>query len=289
MEQMAGRVLVVGGINADVTVAVDRRAQPGETVVGAGPTWSPGGKGANIAAAAARAGAQVTMCGAVGNDAMGRDQLDALQQAGVDVSAVRVCDGQATGVALIAVTPDGENSITVGAGANLHVDANDVNGAGPHDVLLVQSEIGCATVDAAVAASPDSRVVLSLAPVGRISADTWRRADPLVVNRAEAGDILSQFDHPPVDDPDALVRALVDVSGAASAVVSLGADGCVVGSSEGTTRVPAVPTVVVDTTGAGDALAGTLVAHLAAGEGLRTAARNAVHAAGKAVARPGAR
>ncbi|MDN5895021.1 MAG: PfkB family carbohydrate kinase, partial [Nocardioides sp.] len=242
------QVLVVGGINADVTVSSERRARPGETVVGDGPIWSPGGKGANIAAAAARAGANVTMCGAVGDDPLGQVQVNALLEAGVGVDAIRVSAGQATGVALIVVTPDGENSITVGAGANLTVGPEDLAAAGEYDVMLVQSEIGAATADAAVAvaASTHSRVVLSLAPVSELEPITWQRADPLVVNRDEAGDVLALFGRTAPDDPEVLTVAVREVSGVASVVISLGAEGCVVGSHEGTVHVPAVPTKVVD-------------------------------------------
>lgn len=289
MEQTPGRVLVVGGINADVTVGCRRRARPGETVVGDGPTWSPGGKGANIAAAAARAGARVTMCGAVGDDPLGRAQLEALQQAGVDVSAVRVRDDHATGVALIVVTPDGENSITVGAGANLTIDPAEFTAAAAPELLLVQAEIGHRAVDVVVEALPQARVVLSLAPVAQLARSTWQRADPLVVNRDEATDILGLFGAAPPADAADLTQAVLTASGVASVVISLGSDGCVVATRDGTRRVPAVPTDVVDTTGAGDALAGALVARLAAGCDLVTATRKAVHAAAETVARAGAR
>ena len=125
----AGRLLVVGAVNVDLVVATDRLPGPGETVVGPTVTRHGGGKGANAAVAAARAGAGVRYCGAVGSDDMGASALAELRDSGVDVTDVDVLDGVATGMALIVVDPHGENQIAVGAGANAVLDADEVRAA----------------------------------------------------------------------------------------------------------------------------------------------------------------
>src|SRR5687768_12872559 len=116
-----GRVVVAGAVNVDMVVTAPRLPGPGETVVGGGVRSSGGGKGANAAVAAARAGARAVLVGAVGDDATGGAALAELRAAGVDTAHVAVLAGQATGVALIVVDAAGENQIAVGAGANARV------------------------------------------------------------------------------------------------------------------------------------------------------------------------
>ena len=144
-------VLVVGGVNHDLVVHADRRPPAGETVVGTGPVASAGGRGANIAVAAAAAGAEVWLCAAVGDDAVGNEQVRELQRSGVDTTHVDVVPGASTGVALIVVTDDGENSIVVGPRANAHLRADDVTAAGAagNAVVVAQTEPGAAVIDAA--------------------------------------------------------------------------------------------------------------------------------------------
>ncbi len=277
------RLLVVGGINQDVVVRAARRPGDGETVVGDGPTYAPGGKAANTAVAAARAdvaGVAVALCGAVGRDAAGDEQVRALVAAGVDVAAVAVRDDEATGVALILVTPDGENSIVVGSGANATLSATEVAAAvAGADVVLAQTEAGGAVADAAARASDrGARLVLSLAPVVDVAPSTLAAADPLMVNESEAAELGTTE-----------AVELRRLTGARSVVLTLGARGAVVADADGLTRVPAPSVEVVDTTGAGDALAGTLAAYLACGVGLVEAAGRAVTAAAETVTRRGAR
>ncbi|WP_123389044.1 PfkB family carbohydrate kinase [Nocardioides aurantiacus] len=295
-----GVVLVVGGVNQDVTVRVDRRPTGGETTVGEGPVVGGGGKGANQAAAAAYAGAAVRLCAVVGDDAAGQEQLGSLEAAGVDVSGVRRAADVATGAALIVLTPDGENSIAVGAGANALLGADDVERAlagGDVDVVLAQTEPGTAPVVAAAreAAARGVRLVLNPAPVEGLDLDTLRAADPLVVNEHEAVDLLREHDgtfasHAPAAD---LARPLADLLDCPSVVVSLGAEGAVVVSgavgSRRELRVSSPRVQAVDTTGAGDVLVGTLAARLADGADLTTAVSEACAAAAEAVTSAGAR
>src|SRR3954454_22862411 len=169
---MAGDVLVVGSINADLVVTVDRLPAPGETVIGGRFARHGGGKGANQAVAAARAGARVRFVGAVGDDEFGARAVAELRDEGVDADAVARLAGEATGVALIAVDREGRNQIAVASGANARVDGALVRAAledpapGPGDVCAVGFEIRDAGVVAAVdaAARAGARAVLNPAP-----------------------------------------------------------------------------------------------------------------------------
>ncbi len=289
-----GTVLVIGGINQDVTVQAERRPAGGETLVGDGPTVSPGGKGANQAAAAAFAGADVLMCGVVGDDGAGREQLDQLREAGVDVSGVRVARGCSTGAALIVITPDGENSIVVGSGANAFLGLEDVAAAltRPVDVVLAQTEPGVGAVEAAAreAALRSIRLVVNAAPTAGVSKELLAACDPLVVNEHEARDLLREHEGD-ADLPAAgLGPALHELLGARSVVVSLGPAGAVVVDRDGAVDQVSAPRVTpVDTTGAGDMLVGVIAARLSQGVQLVAAVRDACEAAATAVTTAGAR
>lgn len=276
------RMTVVGGLNQDLTVRVTRRPVPGETVVGDGPATSSGGKGANMAVAAARAGGTVALCGAVGDDPAGRTQVDALRAEGVDVTHVASRTDRATGAALIVVTPDGENAIVVGAGANATLTDDEVRSAcAGAAVVLAQTEVGAGPVDAAAraAATGGARLVLSPAPVVPLDERTLALADPLVVNEEEATELAGAADA-------ATVRAR---TGARSVVVTLGSSGAQLADAAGSRHVASPRVRAVDTTGAGDVLAGTLAAALAEGAGLDEALTEAVAAAAASVTRAGAR
>lgn len=269
-----GRVLVLGSINVDLVTHVQRHPGPGETVLGEGLTRLAGGKGANQAVAAARAGAEVAMLGAVGDDEAGRAYVERLQRLGVDTSGVVVRQGEPTGTALIVVDASGENSIVVAAGANREVGDDAlavVEAADPGDVLLAQLEVPLETVAraCAIAARRKVRVVLNAAPYAVPPGDAFALGDPVVVNEHEA-------------------RLLADTSGLpGSLLVTFGARGA---DWDGL-RAPAVDVPeddVVDTTGAGDAFCGALAAALARGEDRESALRAATVAGAEAVRHHGA-
>ncbi len=268
---MTGRVLVLGSLNLDLVTSVDRHPQPGETVLGRGLSRLAGGKGANQAVAAARAGAEVSMVGAVGDDAAGRAYLDRLRRLGVHTEAVVVHPGEPTGTALIVVDAGGENTIVVAPGANGRVGREavaTVAAAGPGDVLLAQLEVPLDTVARACATAVERgvRVVLNLAPYAALPADVIALADPVVANEHEAGLLAADGVSPQ------------------SLLVTLGADG----AEWGGLRLPADPADVVDTTGAGDAFCGALAAALARGADREQAVRAALAAGAEAVAHEGA-
>jgi ribokinase len=187
---VGGVVVVVGSLNVDLVTRVERIPRPGETVLGGDLATLPGGKGANQALAASRAGAATTLVGRVGADALGPAYRAGLGRRGVDTAAVLDTPGVATGQAFICVSTDGENSIVVVPGANARLTESDVdNGltaAGP--VVLLQLELAVPVVLHAAqrAAALGGRVVLNASPARTLPAELVRLADPLIVNRPEA-------------------------------------------------------------------------------------------------------
>ncbi|MEO7745582.1 MAG: ribokinase [Actinomycetota bacterium] len=283
-------VLVLASLNADLVVAVDTRPAGGETVLGGDLVVHPGGKGANQAAAAALAGATVRVVGRVGDDAYGELLRTALASVGADVTGVTTTPGAATGIALITVTPDGENSIVVASGANAHLTPDDV-GAVTDDVLVTQLELPMPAVEQLARACVDGghRLVLNAAPPRTDLPEALLAAcDPLVVNAHEAAALTGTSVATTVEDAVVAAQAL-QRKGCRSVVLTLGAAGAVVLDGDGCWHV-APPSVagVVDTTGAGDCLVGTLAARLDAGDDLATATADAVRTATLAVLTAGA-
>lgn len=301
----AREVVVVGAVNVDLVVAAPRLPCAGETVVGAGVQRHGGGKGANAAVAAARAGGVVHLVGAVGADEDGAAALRELQAEGVDVSGVAVLPGESTGVALIVRAPDGENQIAVGAGANAAVTEQHVRqalvgllpGAG---CLLVSTEIPGDAVRAAVEAGKAAGVpcVLNPAPVIDEVLALLGHGPVLTPNSSESAELAARLGSGARQD--AAAGDAVQEASAASAriaavthapvVVTLGAAGVLVREPEGAVHhVPARPTTARDTTGAGDTFNGVLALGLAAGHGLAEAVAVASVAAGLSVQHLGAR
>lgn len=278
-------VLVVGAVNVDLVVAAPRLPGPGETVVGGGMERHGGGKGANAAVAAARAGARVALVGAVGDDDLGAAALDELRAEHVDVTGVAVVPGAATGVALIVVDPAGENQITVGAGANALVAASVVVPDGTRCVL-VSTEIAGEAVLAAVRAAGDVPCVLNPAPVTDAVLAALDAGPVLTPNRSECLDLAARLGAPTGDVAVAAQR--IRARTGAPVVVTLGGDGALVVDGA-VVAVPAPEVTVRDTTGAGDTFNGVLAAGLAAGDPLLGAVRTAVVAAALSVGAVGAR
>ncbi len=287
--------MVVGAINVDLVVVAERLPQAGETVVGEGMQTFGGGKGANAAVAAARAGARVHLVGLVGADAMGRTALAELAAEGVVVDSIGVLDDCATGVALIVVDRRGENQIAVGAGANARLDATLVERhlaplLASASCVLVSTEI---PVDGAVravqlAARADVPCILNPAPVKDGLVVALENGPILTPNETELGDLLRALAS---DTQGTGVGAttLAERS-AATVIVTVGADGIIVAEAgRAAVSIPARRVVAVDTTGAGDTFNGVLAARLARGDQLLDAARTAVVAASLSVTEVGAR
>ncbi|MGW0759290.1 ribokinase [Streptomyces sp. NPDC002814] len=282
-------LLVVGSANADLVIGVERRPAAGETVLGSDLTVHPGGKGANQAVAAARLGARTVLLARVGDDANGRLLLDSQRAAGVDTVGVLV-GGAPTGVALITVDPSGDNSIVVSPGANARLTPPDVRVAASlfqaSRVVSAQLEIPLETVvEVARNVADGSRFVLNPSPPRPLPSELLAACDPLIVNEHEAQVILGAS--AVGDSPEDWARILL-AKGPRSVVVTLGADGALVASDEGVTRVPSVKVNAVDTTGAGDAFTGALAWKLGAGASLVEAAAYAARVGAAAVTKPGA-
>lgn len=283
-------IVVVGSLNQDLVVPVARFPAPGETVLGGDYARHPGGKGANQAVAAARAGGRVAMVGRVGEDAFGHALRAALRAAGVDDGGVRTTPERTTGVAFITVDATAQNTIVVASGANAALTPDDLD---PHafrgaSVLLLQLEVPLATVLAAARAgrAAGARVVLNLAPARPLGPDELADVDVLVVNETEAA-LLTGLDGAAVaHDPAAALQALTDLVPAA--VVTLGADGAAWRADGVAGRVPGHRVAAIDTTAAGDAFVGALAVRLGAGAELAEAVAYANAAGALATTRAGA-
>lgn len=255
-------IVVFGSINLDVVARVARLPRPGETIGGDSVALLPGGKGANQALAARRAGATVAMAGAVGSDAFAPVALAGLEAAGVDVAAVARVDAP-TGIALIHVDAQGENAITVIRGANAKARPRGVQEAalGPGSTLLLQLEVPLAAVAAAASRARrlGARVMLNAAPAHPLPAALLDALDVLIVNAVEAAAIGRTLGL--ATAPEAFATALARRHRCV-VVVTLGAAGAIAVVDRTRLAIAAPAVGVVDTTGAGDAFTGALAAAL---------------------------
>lgn len=289
---MKPRIVVVGSANTDLIVRVPRIPRPGETVLGGRFATAPGGKGANQAVAAARAGGNVTFIARVGRDAFGQQAIAGFRRDGIDVRHVRGDPHAPTGVALIFVAADGQNSIAVAGGANAKLSAADVQRArralAQAQVALFQLETPLTTVCAAVALAARNgvRVILNPAPAQELPDALLRRVSVLTPNEVEAEALTGVK----VRDPRSATRAArrLQQRGVEAVIVTLGARGALVSTAAGATCVPGFRVRAVDTTAAGDVFNGALAVALGEGRPLLAAVRFANAAAAISVTRPGA-
>lgn len=282
-------IIVYGSINIDVIGHAPALMRPGETVLGTTLEILPGGKGANQALAAARAGGDVRMIGCVGQDDFASSALSLLNEAEIDLSFVRRMDRH-TGTALIVVDDAGENMITVLPGANsrLNVTALERAGIEAGDWLLLQLETPLDGVLAAarLARKSGARTMLNLAPYMDFPPELLDEIDFLVVNETELKGVLGLLEAPGLDVTRA-VAWLADRLGN-TVVATLGADGAIAASGGKLIDVPAIRIAPVDTVGAGDTFVGYLATGLAKGGDLQTALQRAAIAGGLACLKPGA-
>ena len=274
-------IVVFGSINLDLIFALDRLPLPGETLLGPDTRIEPGGKGANQAVAAARDGAHVVMAGAVGRDALADGALALLRASGVDASRV-VPTERTTGCAAICTDAAGRNLIAVGSGANLLARAAQVEDAllGPGCTLVLQMEVDPGENAALIhrARASGARIVLNLAPAGRLERAALRKVDVLVLNEHEAAWLADELGA----EPDTLHQAL-----GINVVRTLGERGAAFAGPAGAGTVAARPIVALDTTAAGDCFTGVLAAALDRGLALPDSAARANVAAGLCCTRPG--
>ncbi len=266
-------ILVFGSINMDIVVPVPTLPKPGETVLSPSYLTAPGGKGANQAVAAARAGGDVVMVGCVGRDTYGDDLLEIISAEGVDSRHIEPVD-LPTGIAIVTVADDGENQIIACSGANGAVaDAavsNDLLGTCSTLLLTLEVPIREVFTLAPRAKQAGKRVILNTAPAGPIMPET---VDVLIANETEAVQIAHEIGLDAAE-PTAIAGRLAAVHGVTT-IITLGAQGAVAVTPGGAWRVGTVPITPKDTTGAGDAFCGVLAASLDRGDDLMKALRRA--------------
>ncbi|MDH3659372.1 MAG: ribokinase [Alphaproteobacteria bacterium] len=275
-------LLVFGSLNADMLFKVEALPRPGETVLCPGYELAAGGKGANQAAAAAKAGADVHMVGHLGADSFGNFTRDVMVKAGVNCDGVATSK-RATAIAVIGVDQAAENQIIVASGANLDTHADQVSPELFHAgvTVLCQNEIReDATFELLKRAKAGgARTLLNLAPAARLRPGMADHLDILVVNEIEAAMAAGQES---IGNDALAFAADLGRTMDLTVVITLGADGAVAAGRDGRFKVESLAVQPVDTTGAGDAFVGVLAAALDQGEGLPSALRQASVGAGLA-------
>jgi ribokinase len=289
---MKPKIVVLGSSNTDMICRVPHIPKPGETVLGGDFFTVQGGKGANQAVAAARAGGNVTFIACVGNDLFGKQAIESYKADGIDTSCIEIVDNVPTGVALINVADSGENSIAVAPGANARlspeVTAKYREVILSADIILMQLEIPIETVCHVVrmAHAVNIPVVLNPAPAREIDSEILPMLACITPNEHEA--LLISGRYPP--DPKMVSEMAVEIQkkGTKSVIITLGSEGALYREGSTEEKVPGITVKVVDTTAAGDTFNGYLVVELAKGKTLHEAITIANKAAAVSVTRMGA-
>ena len=286
------RLVVLGSVNADHVLRVPNFPRPGETLTGHSYQVVPGGKGANQAVAAARLGAAVSFIARIGDDAIGRQMKTGFANDGIDVSAVELDDKLPTGIAIIYVSDEGENSIGLSTEANGALDTAMVKRheamiAGAH-TLLLQLEVPLESVfeAAKLARSHGTRVVLNPAPAQPLSADLLALVDLITPNQTEA-ELLTGV-KVTGEASAAQASARFHQMGIADVMITLGSQGVYCSNGQQQALIPGFRVEAVDTTAAGDTFNGALLAAELAGADFHSAVRFAHGAAALSVTRFGA-
>ncbi|HRT08533.1 MAG TPA: ribokinase [Candidatus Paceibacterota bacterium] len=285
-------LVVLGSSNTDMIIQLDRLPRPGETLLGGEFHTAAGGKGANQAVAAARAGGKVTFIARVGRDLFGRQAVAGFQREGINVDWIAFDRQAPSGVALIFVAKDGENSIAVAGGANNNLSAADVRRAKAAfrgaSILLMQLETPMETVLAAasLAAKAGVRVILNPAPARRLPDTLLRQVSILTPNETEAELLTGIRVCNPATAAKAAHRLLE--RGTQTVIITLGPRGAFIATRDLARMVPGFRVKAVDTTAAGDIFNGALAVALGEGQPLLDAVRFAQAAAAISVTRLGA-
>jgi ribokinase len=285
-------VVVVGSSNTDMILRVARVPRPGETLLGGEFLTAAGGKGANQAVAAARAGGRTAFVARLGSDSLGDEALANFRKEGLDVSRIVRDKVKPSGVALIFVGADGENSIGVAGGANQRLTPGDIAAAkgviSRGRILLVQLETPLKTVEAAaqLARRAGVEVILNPAPARKLPPSLLRNVSILTPNESEAA-LLTGVKVSGAASAGRAARILLR-RGVGTVIVTLGAAGALVATRSAERLVPGFRVKAVDTTAAGDVFNGALAARLAEGAPLLEAVRFANAAGALSVMRHGA-
>jgi ribokinase len=283
-------IVVFGSLNIDIAMRLEKMPRPGETVLCPRYAMLAGGKGANQAVAAAKGGASVKLFGKVGDDEFGRLVLSTLRESAVELAGVSISQGASTGCATICVDAQGENMITVASGANLEAQQSEIP-----DFLLSKETTLLLQMETRVAENWDlirrakkfgARIILNLAPAQEMPVDILQSVDVLVMNQNEAMLLALYLGYEVISSTVASRR--IAATYGITCIVTLGRQGAMACSSEGTWAVKALEIEAVDTTAAGDAFVGVLAASLERDMDLPLALRRASVASGLTCLRQGA-
>ncbi len=290
---MSKKIVVIGSSNTDMIIKTARIPRPGETILGGDFSIAPGGKGANQAVSAARAGGAVTFIARVGEDMFGEQAVSGFIRDNMNVEYI-IRDKQApSGVALICVDEKGENSIAVASGANAQVSPADIHAAEDvivsADIVLMQLEIPIETVEAAagIAAANGVDVILNPAPAQPLGSGLLKNISILTPNETEA-ELLTGIK---VEDEQGASDAANDLitKGVKTVLITLGARGVYAAAQDFRGIIPAFSVAdIIDTTAAGDVFNGVLAVSIAEGKSLIEAVRFASAAAALSVKTLGA-
>lgn len=289
---MSKNILVIGSSNTDMIIKMKKMPKPGETVIGGKFSSAAGGKGANQAVAAARAGGNVTFIGRVGSDIFGETALDGFRKDGLNVDNVIKDQVEPSGVALIFVDENGENSIAVASGANGALSSQDIKNCekiiSKADILLMQLETPMDTIETAakIAAKNNVKVILNPAPAQKLNNELLKYVSIITPNETEA-ELLVGF--PIANEKDAEKAAIVlNEFGIKTVIITLGSKGAFVLSDSFNGVVPAFSVKAIDTTAAGDVYNGALAVSLSEDKNIRDAVIFASAAAALSVTKMGA-
>ncbi len=286
------RIIVIGSSNTDMVIKSKKLPVPGETILGGTFLMNPGGKGANQAVAAARLNGKVIFVAKTGNDIFGSEAKQLFDRENIDTRYLISDPDNPSGVALINVDDNGENSIVVASGSNAALTAYDIDEevfkTGKDDILLMQLEIPVGTVEYAAqkAAARGSRVILNPAPARQLSDDLMACLHMIIPNETEA-EILTGIKVTNIETAEKAARKL-HARGAKNVVITLGGTGAFLFTGDVSGIIPVVPVKAIDTTAAGDVFCGALAVALSEGKNASEAVAFANKAAAISVTRMGA-
>jgi len=285
-------IVVIGSSNVDMIIRGDRIPKPGETIIGGKFYKAAGGKGANQAVAAARAGGRVTFLSRVGNDVFGQEAIQGYRNDKINVNYVKVDHTESTGIALILVDSKGENCISVASGANMKLDKSDIKDATIEldnaDVVLMQLETPIETIEYIIKSLKNKQVktILNPAPALKISDDLLAHLTIITPNETEVELLTGVIVN---DEKDALKasKILLD-KGVKNVIITMGKKGAFLHSELGSILIPSFEVNALDTTAAGDTFNGAFAVAVAEGKALEDAVKYANAAAAISVTKMGA-
>jgi len=289
---MKNKVVVIGSYNTDLTIKTGRIPRPGETIIGGIFSEGGGGKGANQAVAAVRAGASVSFIAKVGNDVLGNEGIQRLTRESIETRYVYRDTDVPTGVAFIVVDEYGENSIVVASGANTRLSQADIESARDEissaAVMLLQLESPLEAVRAAIRMGRDNGVMVMLnpAPAQQLEPSLLGEIDIITPNKVEA-EMLTGIKVTDEESMRSIVKKFFDF-GVKNVLITLGSHGVFAGLPHAMEHIPAYSVRSIDSTGAGDVFSGSLAAYLAEGMCIEKAATMANASASISVTRMGA-